>query len=80
MEKSYKILLNGNKRALINEWLRLNSTIGNFIKIQGPNGILSGFAEDINERGELILRLKSGEIKTINAGDVTIMKNGSSTK
>ncbi len=80
LEKSYKILLNGNKRALINEWLRLNSTIGNFIKIQGPNGILSGFAEDINERGELILRLKSGEIKTINAGDVTIMKNGSSTK
>ncbi len=37
--------------------------------------ILSGFAEGINERGELIVRLQSGEVKTVNAGEVTTMKN-----
>ncbi len=75
LEKSYKILLKGNKRALINEWLCLNSTIGNNIKIQMQGEILSGFAEGINERGELIVRLQSGEVKTVNAGEVTTMKN-----
>jgi BirA family biotin operon repressor/biotin-[acetyl-CoA-carboxylase] ligase len=75
LEKAYKILLNGNKRALINEWLRLNSTIGNKIKIQMEQRILSGFAEGITEMGELILRLPSGGAETINAGEVTVLKD-----
>jgi BirA family biotin operon repressor/biotin-[acetyl-CoA-carboxylase] ligase len=75
LERSYKILLKGNKGALINEWLRLNSTIGNKVIVKDHDRIVSGFAEDINEHGELIIRLLSGEMETVKAGDVTILKD-----
>lgn len=74
LENYYKILLNGDKRALINEWLSLNSTIGKSIRVQNCHMVLSGVAEALNDEGELILRLASGETKTVSAGDVTILK------
>ncbi len=74
MERYYKILLNGNKRALINEWLRLNSTIGNKVKVQNQQRIISGTAKGIDDTGQLILRLSSGKIETVCAGEVTILK------
>ena len=72
---AYKNLLTGNKRALINEWLRLNCTIGNEISVQSRTGIISGIAAGINDNGELLVRPSSGEIKRVSAGDVTILKN-----
>jgi BirA family biotin operon repressor/biotin-[acetyl-CoA-carboxylase] ligase len=74
LEQTYKILLHSNKRALINEWLRLNSTIGKKVSVQVQERIISGTAESINEKGELLVKLSSGEIETLRAGDVTILK------
>ncbi|NOZ69516.1 MAG: biotin--[acetyl-CoA-carboxylase] ligase [Deferribacteres bacterium] len=74
LEHAYKILLNGDKRALINEWLRLNFTIGKKIQVKTPHGIISGVAEAINDSGELMIRLSSGELETARAGDVTVLK------
>lgn len=75
LDRCYKILLNGDKRALINEWLRLNCTIGNKVKIQNRDNILSGTAEGIDGDGHLKVKLASGEIETVSAGDVTILKD-----
>lgn len=74
MENAYKFLLKGNKRALINDWLRLNSTIGNKIAVQTHDYVIRGIAHAVNEKGELLVRLASGEMKTVSAGDVTILK------
>jgi len=74
LERYYKILLKGNKRALINDWLRLNSTIGNKVIVKDNDKIMSGIAENINESGELMIKLVSGKIETVRAGDVTILK------
>ena len=74
LENHYKILLNGNKRALINEWLRLNSTIGSKVRVQNQDRIISGTAKGIDETGQLIIRLSSGKIETVSAGEVTILK------
>jgi BirA family biotin operon repressor/biotin-[acetyl-CoA-carboxylase] ligase len=74
MEKYYKILLNGNKRALINEWLSLNSTIGKKVKIENQDRTMSGTAEGLDENGQLVIRLSSGKIETVSAGEVTILK------
>jgi BirA family biotin operon repressor/biotin-[acetyl-CoA-carboxylase] ligase len=74
MDKSYKFLLNGNKRAIIQEWIRLNSTIGRKVSVKTPGKVITGLACDINERGELLVRLSSGEIETVRAGDVTLLK------
>lgn len=75
MEKTYKILLNGDKRALINEWHGLNSTIGKKVAVRCQDRVISGIAEGINDRGGLIVRLPEGEFETVNAGDVTMLHN-----
>ena len=75
LENAYKNLLTGNKRALINDWLRLNCTIGNKISVRSRAGIISGIAAGINDNGELLVGLSSGKIERVRAGDVTILKN-----
>jgi BirA family biotin operon repressor/biotin-[acetyl-CoA-carboxylase] ligase len=75
LEQSYKILLHRNKRALIKAWLGLNCTIGKKVSVRGPDSIISGTADSINDRGELLVRLPSGKIETVRAGDVTILKD-----
>ncbi|MBI4682761.1 MAG: biotin--[acetyl-CoA-carboxylase] ligase [Nitrospirae bacterium] len=74
LENSYKFLLHGNKRALINDWVRLNSTIGRTVSVQSQERTISGIAENINDKGELLVRLSSGDIEVVRAGDVTILK------
>lgn len=75
LEECYKILLNGDKRALINEWLRLNCTIGNKVKIQNQDNVISGTADGIDGDGHLKVKLASGETETVSAGEVTILKD-----
>ncbi len=77
LETYYKILLRGDSVTLIQEWLSLNSTIGNTVSVRNQDSVITGVAEGINESGELLLKLESGETKTIYAGDVTILKKGS---
>lgn len=74
LERCYKIILQGDKRALINEWIRLNSTLTKKVTVKSPDKIISGLAENINDNGELIIRLPDGKTETVNAGDVTIVK------
>ncbi len=74
MENTYKNLLLGNKRGLINEWLGLNSTIGKDITVRQHDRTVSGTAEGISDTGGLILRLSTGETETFSAGEVTILK------
>ncbi|MBI5740093.1 MAG: biotin--[acetyl-CoA-carboxylase] ligase [Nitrospirae bacterium] len=75
LEKTYKIILSGNKRALINKWIRLNCTLGHEITVRNRDRVISGIAEDVNEMGGLIIRTPGGNIETLNAGEVTIVKN-----
>lgn len=75
LERAYKILLQGNKRVLINDWIRLNSTLGSNVIVKNHDRIISGIAENINDNGELIIRLPSGGTETVTAGEVTILKD-----
>ncbi len=75
MERSYKFLLTGNRGALINEWIRLNSTIGNQVTVKNENSVITGVASGINESGELLITLSSGETETVRTGDITLVKD-----
>ena len=81
LERYYKILLNGDKTVLFNDWLRLDSTIGRRVIVegvpasQGTSGSISGIAEGIDDNGRLMVRLSSGVLHRFSAGDVTIVKN-----
>lgn len=75
LEYWYKVLLKGKRKALLSEWLRLNSTIGNKVKVKTQDRIISGIAEGISGDGELIVRLFSGAVEKVYAGEVTILKD-----
>ncbi len=70
----YKTLLQGRRRALINEWRRLDSTTGNRIRVKTNDRIISGLAKGISDDGRLIIKLLSGAEKKVYAGEVTILK------
>jgi BirA family transcriptional regulator, biotin operon repressor / biotin---[acetyl-CoA-carboxylase] ligase len=57
-------------RRLRERWRNRLSTLGRTIEVRQGDAILSGVAEDVNESGELLLRLHSGERVSITWGDV----------
>ncbi len=57
-------------RAIWERWRSQLSTPGRPIQVRQGNSVLNGVAEDVNENGELLLRLHSGELVNITWGDV----------
>ncbi len=57
-------------RLMRERWRNHLSTLGRTIQVRQGDAILSGVAEDVNETGELLLRLHSGERVSITWGDV----------
>ncbi len=51
-------------------WLRHGAGLGREITVRLPNKELSGIFTDIDSTGQLVLREKSGTLKSISAGDV----------
>lgn len=72
LNKWYLILMS-DQRIVIDKWKELSSTIGKKVKIITSQEILEGIAEDIDEKGALILKLPLGEQKKIISGDLTIL-------
>ncbi len=54
------------------EWRGLLETIGQPVTAASGNGTCTGRAEDVDETGNLLLRLEDGRLITLTAGDVTI--------
>jgi len=73
LEQIYKMILNGDKQTLINEWIQLNCTIGKEVSVQSQNSTIRGVADSVNDNGELRIRLESGNIETVNAGELKIL-------
>lgn len=70
----YTEFLKGNSRDIVNEWLKLNSTTGHEVIVQEIGGReIRGTAEGIDEMGYLLIRLSSGIVERVSAGDVTIL-------
>lgn len=60
----------GGIGALRDEWLASATGIGGPCVARLGNATLEGVAEDLDPEGALVLRLASGELKRITAGDV----------
>ncbi|MBI1811408.1 MAG: biotin--[acetyl-CoA-carboxylase] ligase, partial [Nitrospirae bacterium] len=74
LERWFKVLIKGGRIQLINEWKKLSSTLGRKVKVVSGKDMFSGIAEDIDDEGMLILRLPSGGLKKISAGDVIMLR------
>jgi BirA family biotin operon repressor/biotin-[acetyl-CoA-carboxylase] ligase len=73
LERWYQKFLN-NDIDVLEEWKKLNVTVGNRITVSGAGEALDGLAQGVDRDGRLILRLDDGTIRTVAAGDVTIVK------
>jgi len=75
MDHLYDEFLKGDSKRMIDEWLILNSTTGHVVVVQLMGGRqIEGVAETIDEDGDLIIRLASGDLEKISAGDVTLLR------
>ena len=57
-------------QALVADWAKRLSTLGSETVVRLRDGALRGVAESVDAQGRLVLRLASGERKTLAAGEV----------
>jgi BirA family biotin operon repressor/biotin-[acetyl-CoA-carboxylase] ligase len=74
MSRWYSILKKMDRETILSEWRRLTSTLGREVMVVAGQETYRGFAEAIDSEGMLLLRLRSGEIKRISSGDLTILR------
>ncbi len=58
---------------LLAAWRSDNLTLGQAVRVQTAAGLIVGQAQDLTERGELLVLSESGELLTIGAGDVALI-------
>ncbi len=54
------------------EWSEKLSTLGQHVTVSGGSEVLEGVAEGVDSNGALLVRLGSGRLETVLAGDVTL--------
>ena len=62
-------------RSPIPEWRRWLDTPGQHVSVSHHGSATDGFAEGIDETGNLLLRTDAGELLTLSAGDITLRTN-----
>jgi BirA family biotin operon repressor/biotin-[acetyl-CoA-carboxylase] ligase len=74
MNRWYPFLRVQSREVLLSEWKHLSSTLGKEVRVTTGQETFSGCAESIDNEGLLLLRLPSGELKSISSGDLTILR------
>ncbi len=60
--------------AVLDEWRALNCTLGSRVSVNEAGMSFTGEARDIDIEGRLLVRLDDGTDRTVNAGDVTLLR------
>ena len=76
METRYTALKAGHSPHV--EWAERLVTLGQPVAVSTVGAVLEGVAERVNADGALLLRLDSGRLETVMAGDVTSRSRGRS--
>ncbi len=70
LEGRYFVLKSGYSPHV--EWSEKLSTLGQRVTVSGGSEVLQGVAEGVDSNGALLVRLASGRLETVLAGDVTL--------
>jgi BirA family transcriptional regulator, biotin operon repressor / biotin---[acetyl-CoA-carboxylase] ligase len=71
-EIQYSVYNKGDFSTIINAWEKNSNLMGRLIKVSTISGEFIGEAIDINKDCNLVLRTKSGKLKTIIEGDISL--------
>jgi len=69
IDKLYRDFLHHKQDEIVSEWSGLCRTLGNMVRIETAKGTISGLAERIGGRGELLVRGYDGKIKKVHPAD-----------
>lgn len=72
-EQWYSILKIEGKKPLLDAWRNNSSTLGRKVSVMMRDVSYTGIAEDIDDNGMLILKMRSGKRKTISSGDIAFL-------
>lgn len=72
LEDQYNHLRHSAQELVLSEWKKHSHTLGKRIRAKIGAEDLEGIAEDLAENGALMLRLDNGELRQLNAGEITI--------
>ena len=72
LEHQYYEVLDSGFEETLHEWRQLSVTLGEEIEVRAPGNTYEGVATDIDEDGNLLVRIPDGTVKRIVAGDVSI--------
>lgn len=70
----YESLVEDKRELILDEWRGLTSMLGRTVQVTTGSETLTGIADDLDEKGFLIMRLPSGIKRKIDAGDLTILR------
>jgi BirA family biotin operon repressor/biotin-[acetyl-CoA-carboxylase] ligase len=57
---------------LLRRWRERLNMLGRLVTVSGPDGMLEGTADAVDEDGALLLRLHDGRLKRVIAGDIAL--------
>ena len=72
LENLYSDLKTNGRASVFNKWHALCKTPGTFVDVSTPRGIIRGYAVDVSETGELLIKPEAEDIQKITAGDVAM--------
>ncbi|MDK6029414.1 biotin--[acetyl-CoA-carboxylase] ligase [Ignisphaera sp. 4213-co] len=70
IDEVYAKLKQGMASDILNEWRKYSSTLGRMVRVVTRDGVLEGFAEDIEDDGALRIRTREGEAIRVYEGDI----------
>lgn len=73
LDQRYRRFLK-SETDVLDEWRKLNVTLGNRVAVKAPDGTFEGLAESIDREGRLIVRMEQGAPRIVASGDVTLLK------
>ena len=74
LDKLYLAFKSKGFDIVITEWRDLSTTLGCRVKVHRQNKKIEGQAMDVDSSGALVVRLDSGFIEHISAGDVSVVR------
>lgn len=75
LEADYDTYTESGFASILAIWKKHASFLGREVRVIDHGKSITGVAEDVDEEGRLIIRLKNGTSKHLLAGDVTLQKN-----
>jgi BirA family biotin operon repressor/biotin-[acetyl-CoA-carboxylase] ligase len=75
IDSELMLLMEKGPSLLLEKYKRMSAILGKRVVVDESKSSFEGIALDIDERGHLLVKTDTGRVKTISAGDVTVIRS-----